>query len=199
MKGVMKDEVEAPAADERALEALAAELGAALAARRMLVATAESCTGGAIAHALTETAGSSAWFDRGFVTYSNEAKEDQLGVTPRALRQHGAVSEAVAREMALGALAHSRSALALAVTGIAGPSGGSDDKPVGTVCFGWALEGGGATTETRHLDGDRRAIRLRAARHALEVALSIVRGLSASGRIDEMGVPPADRTADPKD
>lgn len=176
----MKAPTSAIARDEHELECVAAELGAALARRAMLIATAESCTGGAIARALTETAGSSAWFDRGFVTYSNEAKEDLLGVTPRALRQHGAVSETVAREMATGALAHSRAVFTLSVTGIAGPGGGSVDKPVGTVCFAWAQEGAGATTETRTFTGGRREVRLQAALHALRTARAIVNGLPES-------------------
>ncbi len=109
--------------------------------RGILIATAESCTGGLIAAALTEVAGSSAAFDRGFVTYSNEAKVDMLGVERDMLAKHGAVSEAVARGMALGALDRSRARLAVSVTGIAGPGGGSDQKPVGMVCFGFAQEG----------------------------------------------------------
>lgn len=136
-----------------------------------MVACAESCTGGLVAAALTEVAGSSVWFERGFVTYSNAAKRDQLGVSAHSLEQFGAVSEAVAREMAQGALSRSEAALALAITGIAGPGGGSPDKPVGTVCFAWALRGQGVWSETLHLPGDRAAVRLQAARHALTRAL----------------------------
>jgi nicotinamide-nucleotide amidase len=138
---------------------LAVELGAALAARGWRVATAESCTGGLVAGAITAVAGSSAWFDRGFVTYSNEAKVELLGVDPTVIAAQGAVSEATAARMAAGALARSRAMLAVAVTGIAGPDGGSAGKPVGTVCFGWAGRDAPPTAETRHFAGDRAAVR----------------------------------------
>ena len=131
-----------------------------------MLVTAESCTGGMIAAACTDLAGSSAWFERGFVTYSNAAKTELLGVDPALLRQQGAVSEPVARAMALGALAHSQAQVALAVTGIAGPGGGSPDKPVGTVWFGFAVPGQ-VTTEVRHFAGDRAAVRLATVQHAL--------------------------------
>ena len=148
--------------------ALAARLGRALLARHWKVATAESCTGGLIAGAITDVAGSSDWFDRGFVTYSNEAKGEMLGVSAETLAAHGAVSEATAREMAAGALAQSRADLSVAVTGIAGPSGGSPDKPVGTVCFAWALRGGGSESASRRFAGDRAAVRDAAVVVALE-------------------------------
>jgi nicotinamide-nucleotide amidase len=155
-----------------------AALGLRLRALGLRVVTAESCTGGLVARALTETAGSSAWFERGFVTYSNEAKAESLGVDEATLRAHGAVSEPVARSMALGALARSRAELAIAVTGIAGPSGAVPGKPVGTVCFGWALHGPGLVGDrplvsiaTRRLTGDRAAVRRAAALHALLQAL----------------------------
>ena len=137
----------------------AAELGRLLEARGWRVATAESCTGGLIAGAITDVAGSSGWFDRGFVTYSNEAKREMLGVRADTLAAHGAVSEATAREMAAGALARSGSDLAVAVTGIAGPAGGSVDKPVGMVCFGWAKRGAPLESATQCFGGDRAAIR----------------------------------------
>ena len=148
----------------------AAALGRALQARARMVATVESCTGGLVARALTETAGSSAWFDRGWVTYSNEAKIDLVGVSAATLSAQGAVSETVAGEMAAGALARSRAGLAISVTGIAGPGGAVPGKPVGTVCFGWALEGGRVVRETRHFAGNRTAVRLQAALHALRRA-----------------------------
>ena len=138
---------------------LAAELGALLAARGWRVATAESCTGGLVAGAITAVAGSSGWFDRGFVTYSNEAKVEMLGVRQATLDAQGAVSEATAAEMASGALTRSRAALAVAVTGIAGPDGGSAAKPVGTVCFGWARRGGPVETVMLRFPGDRAAVR----------------------------------------
>src|SRR5213076_2596431 len=127
---------------------LARKLGERLKAKGALLVTAESCTGGWVAQAATAIAGSSAWFERGFVTYSNAAKEEMLGVRRETLARHGAVSEPVAEEMALGALAHSHASFALAVTGVAGPSGGSAEKPVGTVCFAWAAAERPARAET---------------------------------------------------
>lgn len=127
--------------------------------RGWMLATAESCTGGWIAKVCTDMAGSSAWFDRGFITYSNAAKQDMLGVQAETLAQFGAVSEAVVAEMAVGALRHSQAQVAVAVSGIAGPSGGSPDKPVGTVCFGWAICDGRVMTETCQFTGDREAVR----------------------------------------
>ncbi len=142
------------------------ELAAALLARGWLLATAESCTGGLIAGACTDLAGSSHWFERGFVTYSNAAKTELLGVPAELIAQHGAVSEPVARAMARGAVAHARAQVAVAVTGVAGPGGGSADKPVGTVWFGWQLPGR-TETECRRFDGDRAAVRAQTVAHAL--------------------------------
>jgi len=156
------------------MNALAEKVAAALIARRAMLATAESCTGGWVSEVLTAIPGSSAWFERGFVTYSNAAKEEMLGVGRATLQQHGAVSEAVAREMALGALAHSHAGVALAVTGIAGPSGGSVEKPVGTVCFAWAVPGRAARAETRHLSGDREAVRRQSVERALQGVLELL-------------------------
>ncbi len=133
---------------------------------RWMLATAESCTGGLIAGACTDLAGSSAWFERGFVTYSNAAKTEQLGVDAALIASHGAVSEPVVRAMVLGALQHSHAQVAVAVTGVAGPSGGSADKPVGTVWFGWATPAG-VRTEVQHFAGDRAAVRAATVRHAL--------------------------------
>lgn len=130
------------------------------------LATAESCTGGLIAASCTDLAGSSAWFERGFVTYSNAAKTELLGVPASLIERDGAVSEAVARAMVLGALAHSQAQVAIAVTGVAGPSGGSAAKPVGTVCFGWAVPGQ-VMTEQRHFPGDRAQVRAASVQHAL--------------------------------
>nr|WP_315466107.1 CinA family protein [uncultured Rhodoferax sp.] len=134
--------------------------------RQWMLATAESCTGGMIAAACTDLAGSSAWFERGFVSYSNEAKTDMLGVPAELIAAHGAVSEPVARAMANGALQHSRAQVALSVTGIAGPSGGSPDKPVGTVWFGWATPDG-VWSDMQRFDGDRAAVRAATVRHSL--------------------------------
>ena len=141
------------------LDALARRVGEALANRRLWLATAESCTGGWIAEAVTAIAGSSGWFDRGFVTYSNDAKADMLGVRATTLETHGAVSEATVSEMAAGALDRSRADLAVAVSGVAGPGGGSPAKPVGTVCLAWARRDGPTGVVTVHLDGDRAAVR----------------------------------------
>ncbi len=131
-----------------------------------MLATAESCTGGLIAGACTDLGGSSNWFERGFVTYSNEAKTDLLGVDAALITQHGAVSQAVARAMAAGALAHSQAQVAVAVTGVAGPTGGSPDKPVGLVWFGLALPGQ-VLTEKMNFAGDRAAVRAATVQHAL--------------------------------
>jgi nicotinamide-nucleotide amidase len=141
-----------------------------------MLATAESCTGGWLAKVCTDLAGSSGWFERGFVTYSNEAKQDMLGVKAATLAQHGAVSEAVVAEMARGALQHSRAQVAIAISGIAGPGGGTADKPVGTVCFAWAIQKRGdmLLTATRHFVGDREAVRRQAVQHALQEVLPLL-------------------------
>lgn len=156
------------------LEALAAELGAALQSKRWLLATAESCTGGWLAQIVTSVAGSSAWFDRGFVTYSNAAKQEMLGVPPATLLQYGAVSEFTARDMALGALASSTAQVAIAITGIAGPGGGTPKKPVGTVCFAWAAPGLVCASSTQHFVGDRSEIRSASVAFALRQLQAIV-------------------------
>jgi len=138
-----------------------------------MLATAESCTAGGIAFAVTQIPGSSTWFDRGFITYSNDSKLKVLGVSPVYLRDYGAVSEPVARSMALGCLNHSAAQAAVAATGIAGPDGGTVDKPVGTVCLAWAIRRDPAVapwvrTTTRLFDGDRAAIRTQAVLEALD-------------------------------
>lgn len=157
------------------LETLAAELGAALLARGWLLACAESCTGGWAAQAITAHAGCSAWFERGFVTYSNAAKRELLDVRADILEACGAVSEETAREMALGALTRSHAHVAFAITGIAGPTGGTPEKPVGTVCFAWALEDGRVHGARHLLHGDRRQIRAQSVRLALRETLALVR------------------------
>ncbi len=134
--------------------------------QRWFLTTAESCTGGLIAAHCTELAGSSNWFERGFVTYSNAAKCELLGVDAALIDRRGAVSEAVARAMAVGALAHSRAQVAIAVTGVAGPAGGSAEKPVGTVWLAWATPMG-LISEVKHFDGDRTAVRQATVQHAL--------------------------------
>ena len=152
------------------MDALARRLGERLKTAGAKLTTAESCTGGWAAQVVTSVAGSSAWFERGFVTYSNEAKREQLGVREETLQNHGAVSEETAREMALGALGRSRGSVALAVTGVAGPGGGSPAKPVGMVCFAWATPRS-VTSETRQFPGDREAVRKQSVIHALEGVL----------------------------
>ncbi len=143
-------------------------------ARQVMLATAESCTGGLVAGAITDVAGSSGWFERGFVTYSNRAKIEQLAVDPDIIARHGAVSEPTVKAMAQGALAASGAQWAVAVTGIAGPAGGSPDKPVGTVWFAWAGPPGVETLH-RRLDGDRAAVR------AASVAIAL------QGLVDRLG------------
>ena len=154
---------------------IARQVGELLERKGFLLATAESCTGGWIGEALTAIPGSSAWFERGFITYSNLAKREMLGVNPDILKECGAVSLETAGEMALGALRHSRAQVSLAVTGIAGPGGGSSDKPVGTVCFAWALKSGRLETARRHFEGDREAVR----RQSVMTALAGLPGLLA--------------------
>lgn len=151
-----------------------AALADQLVARGWMVATAESCTGGGIAAACTDRAGSSAWFDRGFVTYSNAAKQSMLGVPAELIDAHGAVSEPVARAMAQGALTHSNAAVSVAVTGIAGPGGAVPGKPVGTVWFAWALREGRLWSECCCFEGDRAAVRAATVVHALQ---RLVQGL----------------------
>jgi nicotinamide-nucleotide amidase len=153
--------------NQDSLEVLAAELGADLVKRGWSLAAAESCTGGWAAQAMTAVAGSSAWFDRGFVTYSNEAKMDMLGVRAETLEHRGAVSEETVAEMAKGAIERSRARVAFAISGIAGPSGGSDSKPVGTVCFAWAVTDQPVQATTRHFDGDRRMVRMQSVDYVL--------------------------------
>lgn len=157
------------------MDELARRLGERLKAAKAVLATAESCTGGWAAQAVTSVAGSSSWFDRGFVTYSDAAKQELLGVRAETLRAHGAVSEATAREMARGALERSRATLALSITGVAGPGGGSREKPVGTVCFAWA-QAGGIVSETHHFSGDRESVRRQSVVVALEGVLKALQG-----------------------
>lgn len=161
------------------LERLSAQLGQALRAQHLTLATAESCTAGGIAYAVTMTPGSSLWFDRGFITYANDAKLQVLGVAPAYLRDFGAVSEPVARAMALGALTQSAAQVAVAVTGVAGPDGGSEAKPVGTVCFAWAIrreptQAAWVKTQTRRFDGDRASVRTQSILLALETLIGLL-------------------------
>jgi len=155
------------------LGALAQHLAEVLVAKRLVVSTAESCTGGWIAKTLTDISGSSAWFDCGMVAYSYEAKQAMLGVRPQTLEKEGAVSRETALEMVSGALAHSAASLAVAVTGIAGPGGGTEDKPVGTVWIGWKRRGGYPSAEVFHFDGDRESVRRQTIAAALKGLMAL--------------------------
>lgn len=148
---------------------------AQLTQRNLFLATAESCTGGLIAATLTDIPGSSDWFERGFVTYSNLSKAQMLGVSADLIAQHGAVSEQVASAMALGAQHRSRAKVTLSVTGVAGPSGGTETKPVGMVCFGWCVNDDPVITATQYFSGDRQGIRAQAVRFALMELTRILR------------------------
>jgi len=150
---------------------LAKKIGIFLRAEKLFIVTAESCTGGLLAATLTDIPGSSEYFDRGFITYSNSAKQEVLGVHSETLEKFGAVSEEVAKEMAEGALKNSHAQIAVAITGIAGPDGGTENKPVGSVCIAWAHLGSSAKTVTMHFNGDRVSIRVRAVKCALEELL----------------------------
>lgn len=147
---------------ETDLKQLAMTVGEGLLERRLMLATAESCTGGWVAQIVTSVDGSSQWFERGFVSYSNQAKIEMLGVRAESLERHGAVSEPVVREMAEGALRFSHAQVGLAISGIAGPGGGTADKPVGTVCLAWALAGRIVLSRTEQFGGNRTAVRYQA-------------------------------------
>lgn len=155
---------------------LAEAVGGELKRRAMMLVTAESCTGGWVGEAITAVPGSSHWFDRGFITYTNEAKQEMLGVAATTLAQHGAVSELTVREMVLGALNNSRSQVALAISGIAGPGGGTPEKPVGTVCFAWGVANGTVDSERKQFDGDRYEVRRLAVEHGLHGLLERLKG-----------------------
>jgi nicotinamide-nucleotide amidase len=164
---------------DEALYRMAARVGRELKGKDMMVATAESCTGGWIGQAITMVPGSSEWFERGFITYTYISKRELLGVKATTLARHGAVSEQVVREMAQGALRHSHAQISVAVSGVAGPGGGTPDKPVGTVCFAWARTPGKTLVETRRFRGDRDEVRRRTVVHALR---GILAQLASGGR-----------------
>jgi len=163
------------------MNTLAAQVGRTLKEHGLMLVTAESCTGGGVAQAITEVAGSSVWFERGFVTYSNQSKQQMLGVAESCLRQYGAVSEAVVREMVAGALRNSAAQVAVAVSGIAGPDGGTLEKPVGTVWFAWGVAHGLTLAQRHRLDGDRAAVREQSVHIALQgiIDLLALRSLQA--------------------
>jgi nicotinamide-nucleotide amidase len=156
------------------LTELSEQLAKVLLQQQKLLAVAESCTGGWLAKCLTDIAGSSQWFERGYVSYSNAAKQEMLGVQPATLEAEGAVSEAVVLEMADGALAHSHADIAVAISGIAGPAGGVPGKPVGTVCFSWATKDGVHQQDTRYFEGDREAVRQQSVAWALRGLLDVL-------------------------
>lgn len=153
---------------------LAEQVGQALKARALMLVTAESCTGGGIGEAVTMVPGSSAWFERGFITYSNTAKREMLGVQIQTLKTYGAVSQQTVKEMAAGALANSHAQLAVAVSGTAGPAGGTPEKPVGTVWLAWALKDRAALTETWCFAGDRESVRRQTVERSLSGVLELL-------------------------
>ena len=153
---------------------IAHQLGEVLLEKGWQLVCAESCTGGGIAAAVTDIAGSSQWFDRGFVTYSNQAKQDMLGVASETLEKHGAVSEQIVREMVAGALSRSGAQVSVAVSGIAGPGGGTDGKPVGTVCLAWQVAGREPVVRTEHFNGDRASVREQTVLSALQGLLNVI-------------------------
>lgn len=165
---------------DRELYALAERVGRALKARGLAMTTAESCTGGWIAQAVTTVPGSTAWFERGFVTYTNTAKQEMLGVKAATLDAHGAVSEQTVREMVQGALERSHAQVAVAVSGVAGPSCGTTQEPVGKVCFGWGVKGGVLHSSTQYFAGDREAVRRAAVGFALTQVLAAVEQTSVA-------------------
>jgi nicotinamide-nucleotide amidase len=159
---------------DKILYELAAQVGEALKAQGLMLATAESCTGGWVAQAVTAVPGSSHWFERGFVTYTYISKREMLGVSQDTLAAHGAVSEQAVREMVVGALANSHAQVAVALSGTAGPAGGTPQKPVGTVCFAWSVKNGEPKSATQRFKGDREAVRRAAVKAALEGVLGLL-------------------------
>jgi nicotinamide-nucleotide amidase len=160
--------------DDAQLNKTASELGQLLLQKQALLSLAESCTGGLVASLVTDIAGSSKWFDSGLVTYSNQAKIDLLGVPETLIIQHGAVSEEVAAAMAIGALKHGRATITASITGIAGPDGGTPQKPVGTVCFAWAGLNLKTVTSTHYFQGNRQAVRAQSAAIALQGLIALI-------------------------
>lgn len=159
---------------DNTIEQSAKILGETLLKAGLIASTAESCTGGGVAYAITEISGSSQWFDRGFVTYSNESKKQMLGVNNKTLEQYGAVSKEVVIEMAEGAVKNSNANIAVAISGIAGPDGGTDEKPIGTVCISWHCSHNGNKTQTYLFSGDRKAVRYQSVNAALSGLTEIV-------------------------
>lgn len=163
--------------DDPALEDLARRVGSALARQELMLASAESCTGGWLGQAITSIGGSSAWYERGFITYADNSKREMLGVSSATLEQYGAVSREVAYEMAEGAITRSHAQVAVSVTGIAGPAGGTAEKPVGMICFAWLMKDGLTLTETGYFSGSREAIRRQAVARALQGIIDLLQGV----------------------
>jgi nicotinamide-nucleotide amidase len=163
--------------DDMTLQDLARQAGIALAQDELSLATAESCTGGWLSQAITSIAGSSAWYERGFVAYAPSSKHEMLGVSDATLEQYGAVSEQTASEMAAGAIARSYAQVAVSITGIAGPDGGTTEKPVGMVCFAWIMKEGMALTETRYFNGNREEIRRQSVAGALQGVIDLLHSI----------------------
>ena len=160
--------------NDKALYELAEQVGYALRDLKLMLATAESCTGGGVGEAITRVPDSSHWFERGFITYTYISKREMLGVESDTLGRHGAVSEPTVREMVAGALERSHAQVAVAVSGTAGPGGGTAEKPVGTVCFAWGIKGGVVASETQHFAGDRQSVRMQSVAHALKGVLRLL-------------------------
>ncbi|HNP25117.1 MAG TPA: nicotinamide-nucleotide amidohydrolase family protein [Nitrosomonas sp.] len=164
--------------NEQTILYLAAKVGERLRQQGLLMVSAESCTGGWLGQIITAVAGSSVWYERGFITYSNLSKHEMLGVSMTALNKYGAVSEVIAQEMAFGAQKNSPAHISVAITGIAGPAGGNKIKPIGTVCFAWAIKGGLSKSETCHFDGDRESVRRQSVAKALQGLLNLLDEIS---------------------
>ena len=160
--------------DDLTLQDLARKVGVALAQQGLMLATAESCTGGGLGQTITSIAGSSSWYERGFITYATASKHEMLGVSTSTLEQYGAVSEQTVSEMAAGVITHSHAHVAVAITGIAGPEGGTEEKPVGMVCFAWMMKDGLASAETRYFTGSREEIRRQAVAEALQGVIDLL-------------------------
>jgi nicotinamide-nucleotide amidase len=163
--------------DDLTLQDLAIKVGSALTQQGLMLASAESCTGGWLGQTITSIAGSSAWYERGFITYTDISKREMLGVNSTTLEQYGAVSEEIAYEMAEGAIARSHVQVVVSVTGIAGPGGGTAKKPVGMICFAWIMKDGLARTETRYFGGSREEIRQQAVAEALQGVIDLLHGI----------------------
>ena len=164
--------------NDQMLQRLAKQVGIELTQQGLMLASAESCTGGWLGQTITSVAGSSAWYERGFITYAAISKHEMLGVSAATLEQHGAVSEQTVREMAEGAIVRSHAQVAVAITGIAGPDGGTAEKPVGMVCFAWVLKDGLARRQTRHFSGDREAVRRQSVAVALQGVIECINNSS---------------------